>query len=120
MDRPQRLAQRQEQLTAQLHGGRVTPASGSGSTVKNDVRNDDWSIEVKSTSAKSYSLSKDVLAAAEKNALSDGRKMALVVSFVPPRSTATRATRYVVLSEDDFLELTQHTPDNPATYRLGW
>lgn len=107
MDRPQRLARTAEHLTAANNGGRVTPQSGSGRTVKNDSRNDGWSFEDKSTSAKSYSLSRDVLATAEKHALADGRRMALVVSFFPPRASPGQPKRYVVVSEDDFLELTQ-------------
>lgn len=108
MDRPQRLARNQENLTAKLHHGRVTPGSGSGHMTKNDVRNDQWSIEVKSTSALTYSLNRDVLAVAERHALSDGRKMALVVAFMPKRATTlAKPKRYVVLTEDDYLELTQ-------------
>lgn len=102
MDRPQRLARRQESVTATKHGGRVTPASGSGS-VKNDIRNTEWSLEVKSTSKRSYSVSLDTLAKAEKNALEDGRRMALVLAFLTPGKPAKR---YVLVAEDDYLELT--------------
>lgn len=94
----------------------MTPASGSGGTVKNDVRNDQWSIEVKSTSAASYALRADVLAMAEKNALADGRQMALVVAFVPRRSHPGRAKRYVVMTEDDFLEREQELAQLIDTY----
>lgn len=105
MDRPQRLARKQENLTAEKHGGQVTPASGSGRTVKNDVRNHEWSIEVKSTSALSYSLKAETLVLAEKHALVDGRRMALVVAFVG--RMLARPRRYVVTTEDDFLEREQ-------------
>jgi hypothetical protein len=107
LDRPQRLARKQENLTAEKHGGQVTPGSGSGQTVKNDVRNVKWSIEVKSTANMSYSLRRDVLLQAEGNALADGRRMALVVAFVAKPGGYTRAQRYVVTTEDDFLEREQ-------------
>lgn len=104
MDRPQRIARKAERTTAERHGGRVTPASGSGSTVKNDVRNDDWSFEVKSTSNLSYSLKADSLIVAENNALSDGRRMAFIVEFA--RTFPIPTKRYVIISEDDFREIT--------------
>lgn len=109
MDKPQRLARKEEQRTAELHGGRVTPASGSGPAVKNDVRNTGWSFEVKSTSKLSYSLRRDLIAQVEGNALADGRRMAMIVSFAPVTGTSpgqygNRARRYVLTTEDDFLE----------------
>lgn len=107
MDRPQRLARNAEHLTATNNRGRVTPQSGSGRTTKNDVRNDEWSFEVKSTSGKTYSVSREVLDTATQHALADGRRMALVIHFNPPRTMPGRAKRYVLMSEDDFLELTQ-------------
>ena len=103
MELPQRRARKAEQETADRHGARLTPASGSG-TIKNDARNDEWSIEVKSTSAWTYGLDQSVLAIAENNALVDGRRMLLVVTFVPKRAQPGRAKRYVVMSEDDHLE----------------
>jgi hypothetical protein len=75
--------------------------------VKNDSRNADWSFEDKSTSGKTYSLSREVLATAEKHALADGRKMALVVTFFPKRAQPAPPKRYVVMTEDDFLEREQ-------------
>lgn len=97
------MARKQEQVTAVKHGGRVTPASGSGELVKNDVRNADWSIEQKTTTRKTYSLALETFETAEKHALIDGRRAAMVISYdkglgKPPR-------RLVVLSEDDYLEL---------------
>jgi hypothetical protein len=109
VDRPQREARRQENITAVKHGGKVTPASGSGS-VKNDVRNDEWSFEVKSTSNRSYSISLDTLARLEDNALQDGRRMALVVSFV---TRTGQARRYVLVDENDFIEKLEHGTQTP-------
>lgn len=110
MDRPQRLARKAEEKTAELHGGRITPGSGSGRATKNDVRNEKWSFEVKSTSHKTYPLTREVLKKAEDNAMVDGRHMALVVEFVnPPGMYHARlhAGRYVTMTEDDFLEREQ-------------
>lgn len=102
MDRAHRLAVKQETVTANRHGGRTTPASGSGD-VKNDVRNDDWSFEVKTTTKKSYSLTRTVLETAERHALEDGRRMALIVCF--DNGQGRLPTRYVVIDENDFEEL---------------
>lgn len=106
MDRPQRLARDAERTTAVRHRARTTPQSGSG-TVKNDSRNEEWSFEDKSTSGMTYSLSREVLATAERHALADSRRMALIVTFFPKRAHAGPPKRYVVVAEDDFLELTQ-------------
>jgi hypothetical protein len=75
--------------------------------VKNDSRNADWSFEDKSTSGKTYSLSREVLATAEKHALADRRKMALVITYFPARAQPAPPKRYVVMTEDDFLEREQ-------------
>ena len=100
MDRPQRLARKQERETARLHGGRVTPASGSG-YVKNDVTSQEWSFEVKSTEQKGYRITREALERAGRNAREDGKRMAFVISFI----TGLTSQRYVVISEDDYSEL---------------
>src|SRR6185437_15393868 len=101
MDRAHRLARKQESVTAANHGGRVTPASGSG-TVKNDVRTSDWSIEVKTTTQKTYSLAYRTWVTAERHALADGRKPAMVIAF--DRGLGHHPKRLVVIDEDDFIE----------------
>ena len=103
MDRAHRIARQQEGVTAINHGGRGTPASGSGSKTKNDVRTDDWSFEVKSTIKKTYSLALSVFELAETHALRDGRRAAMVIAF--DQGIGRRPRRLVVLSEEDFLEL---------------
>lgn len=100
MERPQRLARKAERMTAERHGTRLNPQSGSGS-VKNDSRNKTWSVEDKSTSGLTYTLHKDTLLVAERQALADGRRMKLVVTFF---GQATPPKRYVVLTEEDHLE----------------
>lgn len=101
MDRAHRQARVQENVTASNMLGRVTPASGSGD-VKNDVRNDEWSIEVKTTTRLSYPMALSTLETAETHALSDARRPALFVAFV--RGIGRTAKRYVVTTEDDFIE----------------
>lgn len=100
MDKPQRLALKQEQLTTELHGGRLTPASGTGRGVKNDVRTPEWSIEVKSTSGLGYRVDRDTLQRSEHNALKDGRRFLLLIAFLWPG----RSRRYVLMTEEDHLE----------------
>lgn len=102
MDRAHRVARQQENVTAANHGGRGTPASGAGS-IKNDVRTDDWSLEVKTTTQKTYSLALSTWLTAEKHALIDGRRAAMVIAF--DQGIGRRPKRLVVIDEDDFIEL---------------
>lgn len=103
MDRAHRIARKQEEVTAANHGGRGTPASGSGDKTKNDVRNDDWSFEVKTTTKKTYSLALSTFETAEKHALVDGRRAAMVIAY--DQGIGRRPRRLVVMDEDDFIEL---------------
>lgn len=103
MDKARRAARAAERETARRHGGRLTPASGAGD-VKNDVLREGWSTEVKNTTAVSYRLHLADLVRAEDHAVLQGRRMAFLVSFSGPPDP--RPHRYVLMSEDDFLELT--------------
>lgn len=105
MDRAHRVARKAEEVTATKHGGRGTPMSGSGS-IKNDVRNDDWSFEVKTTTQTTYSLAYRTWITAERHALADGRRAAMVICF--DRGLGKPPKRLVVLDEDDFIELTEY------------
>jgi hypothetical protein len=100
------MARKQEQVTAANHGGRGTPASGSGELTKNDVRNEEWSFEVKTTTRKSYSLALETFETAEKHALADGRRAAMVIAY--DRGLGRAPRRLVVMSEDDYLELIEN------------
>ncbi|MBD0734093.1 hypothetical protein [Streptomyces sp. CBMA29] len=62
-------------------GGRVTPGSGNQWHTKNDVIAPGWSVECKTTGAKSFSLKADDLRTAERNALIDGREVLFVVDM---------------------------------------
>ncbi|MEU1816057.1 hypothetical protein ABZ543_12800 [Streptomyces roseifaciens] len=97
MYEPIKASRRQEKAVAKKVGGQVTPASGSGWAVKNDVRSNDWSLECKWTAAKSYRLSSSDLKHAERNALLDGRDMAFVVEMC--------GRTWVTVSEATFLRL---------------
>lgn len=100
-------SQRQEREAAKRYGGKVNAGSGNSTGHKNDVRTPRdgtaLSIEFKTTRAKSYSLKREDLLRAEREALLDGRSALFGVEF---RIEAPyRRFRYVVISEDDFLDL---------------
>lgn len=97
MDRRIRDSRRQEKRVARDLGGRVTPGSGNQWFVKNDVIAPGWSVECKTTQAKSYPLRLDVLRTAEKNAMLENRAMALVVEI--------QGHHYAVLPYRTFLNL---------------
>ncbi|KJK56222.1 hypothetical protein [Saccharothrix sp. ST-888] len=97
MDERIRASRRQETNLARAVGGRRTSGSGNGWAVKNDVRNEKWSIECKTTSKQSYSLTHKALVAAEKNALLDFRTMAFAVEMC--------GRTWVVLSYETFASL---------------
>lgn len=95
---PTRRSRRQEQAGATRFGGRVTPGSGNGWAVKNDVKTDDTSYEYKFTDKKSYSLKVDELVKAERNALMDsGRNFAFVIEL--------GGREYVTLTRERYEEL---------------
>lgn len=99
MDPRMRASKKQEARVARDQGGRVTPGSGNGWAVKNDVKNADWSFECKTTTKGSYRLTSGALALAERNALLDGREMAFV--------TEIDGRMWVTLSYENFTALTQ-------------
>lgn len=74
-------SQRQEQDWADDIDGRTTPGSGNTWSRKNDVRSDRWSLELKTTAAKQYSLKAADLRIAERNAIMDGREFAFGIEM---------------------------------------
>jgi hypothetical protein len=116
VDRPQRLARNQEKVTATLHGGRVTPGSGAGSLIKNDVTNDGWSFEVKTTQQKGYRLTLDTWMTTEHEALVHGKRPAMIISFW---TAANRAKRLVVMDENDFIEMLQKVTEHGLEIETG-
>ena len=66
-------SRKQEDRYAKDYGGRRAPGSGNGVWVKNDVRTETESWELKTTSKMQYTLKHADLEKAEKHALIDGR-----------------------------------------------
>lgn len=95
MDRRIKASRTQEKRLAQKIGGVTTAGSGNGWAVKNDVRNNKWSIECKTTTSSRFSVTHDALVNAEKNAILDMRNMAFVIEM--------RGRNWVVISEANFL-----------------
>jgi hypothetical protein len=87
----------QERRAAKLYGGSVNSGSGNGPWRKNDVRTEDESWELKTTSKKQYPLKHDELVQAEKYAMLDGREMRFGIEMC--------GRNWIVLSEDDYLAL---------------
>ena len=98
----QRMANKHEAEVAGAFGGQVTPMSGAGWVSKNDVYTAFEQIECKATEAFSYSLRVGLLQELEKQALLSGKRMVLDIKFQP---RGERPGRFVVLTEDDYLEL---------------
>jgi hypothetical protein len=103
MDERIRRSRRQERRGAGIFGGTVNAGSGNGAR-KNDVRTPTESIEFKSTKAASYSLKLADLGAAWVHALNDNRRMLFGIEFAS-RDRGIVPTRYIVMTEDDYLEL---------------
>ncbi|MFC9505372.1 hypothetical protein [Streptomyces sp. NPDC057002] len=103
MDRRIKASRDQEKRLASKIGGTTTAGSGNGWAVKNDVRNKAWSIECKTTTRSSFTLTHSTLVNAEKNAILDMRDMALAVEMC--------GRTWVVISEQTFLRLIEHEED---------
>lgn len=91
-------SRKQEERYAKDYGGRRAPGSGNGTWVKNDVRTDDVSWELKTTSKSQYILKHDDLIKAEKHALIDGREMRFGIEMC--------GRDWVVMSKEDYDVLT--------------
>ena len=102
MDRPQRLARRQEQQAARSYGGRATPASGSRDT-KGDVETATELIECKHTERKSFSLKLAELMRAATQAILASKRMVFEVEFTQP--DGSHPVRFVVLNKDEYIAM---------------
>lgn len=103
MDRPQRLARKQERKGAESYGGRLTPASGSKIDAKADAESDSEFIEFKHTEKKSFGLKLDELLKVARHAILAGKRMVFEVEFTRP--DGTWPVRFVVLNKDEYMEL---------------
>lgn len=91
-------SRKQEDDLASTYRGSRNMMSGAGWVRKADVRSDDMLIEAKTTAAKSYSLKLSELRELRKQAIMDDRMPVFIVDI--------QGHRYVVLDENDWLELT--------------
>ena len=93
-------SRKQEKRTAERYGGSVNAMSGAGWMRKADVRTEEFMIENKcrmDPEAKSYSIKKQDLRDLTKRARLEGR--------IPLLQFDLGTHNYVVLVEDDFLDL---------------
>lgn len=93
----QKRSQAQERRLEKAFDGQRAAASGAFWSRKGDVRGEKYLIEAKTTAAKSFSLKSSELKKIETEALLVGR--------VPVFCVEMSGRNYVVLLEDDFLEL---------------
>ena len=95
----QRESRKHEDRLAKAVGGQRTAASGAFWSRKGDVRSRDLLIEHKWTGKLSVSVKAAVLEKIVKEAILDGR--------MPVLGFHLNGENYVMLTEDDFLELRQ-------------
>lgn len=95
----QKQSKKHENRLAKAVGGSRTAASGAFWSRKGDVRSDDLLIEHKWTGKLSFSVKAAVLEKIVKEAIMDSRTPVLGISL--------NNENYVLLTEDDFLELRQ-------------
>ena len=100
----QKQSQKHEKRIAKKVGGSRTAASGAFWSRKGDVRSDDLLFEHKWTGKKSFSVKAEVL---EKIVLE-----AVIDSRMPVLGLSLNNKNYVVLTEDDFLEMREKLQDN--------
>lgn len=99
----QKMSQRHERRLEKVIGGSRTAASGAFWSRKGDVRNDDLLIEHKFTGNKSFSLKAEALVKIFNEAVMAGR--------MPVFGIALGGRNYVILEEDDFIEMYEKTKD---------
>jgi hypothetical protein len=103
----QKQSQKHEKRLAKVVGGSRTAASGAFWSRKGDVRSGDLLIEHKWTGKSSFTVKAAVLEKIVKEAILDSRMPVLGVSL--------NNENYVLLTEDDFLELHQRVQECTCT-----
>lgn len=99
MDKPQRLARRQEQKSADFYGGRLVAASGSGDA-KGDIITGTELIECKHTERQSFGLRRLDFFQHARNALLANRRPVWEIEYTDPDG---RHPQYVIcLDRDDY------------------
>lgn len=105
----QRQSRKHEDRLAKRVQGKRTAASGAFWSRKGDVRSQDLLIEHKWTGKASFTVKATVLEKIVKEAILDSRTPVLGFSL--------NNENYVMLTEDDFLELRQNLQECPCTKR---
>ena len=93
----QKQSQKHEKRLAKAIGGSVSAASGAFWSRKGDVRNKELLIEHKWTGKKQVTIKSDVLKKITREAILDNR--------IPVLGLHLDGENYVVLLEDDYLEM---------------
>ena len=93
----QKQSQKHEKRLAKVIGGSVSAASGAFWSRKGDVRNKELLIEHKWTGKKQVTIKSDVLKKITREAILDSR--------IPVLGLHLDGENYVVLLEDDYLEM---------------
>ena len=102
MDKPQRLARRQERNAAAAYDGSLVPMSGSGSR-KGDVETGTELIECKHTEQRGYRLTLADWARHAMAAILAGKRALWEIEYTDPDGKAP--IQLVVLDRNDYLEL---------------
>ena len=92
-------SKKQEERTAEKYNGSRNVMSGAGWVRKNDVRTIDLLVENKFTDKKSYSIQSQDMVKLARTAILEDR--------VPVLQIDLGGRSYVVILEDDFLEMIQ-------------
>lgn len=98
----QRMSNKHEDEVAAAFEGDVTPMSGAGWIRKGDIHTPIELVECKATEAKSYSLTLKLVEEVERLGLLAGKRGVLNVKLQP---LGVRPRRFVVIPEEDYLEL---------------
>jgi hypothetical protein len=103
----QKQSKKHEDRLAKAIGGQRSAASGAFWSRKGDVRSTDLLIEHKWTGKASFTVKAAVLEKIVKEAILDSRTPVLGISL--------NNENYVMLTEDDFLELRQNLQEHTCT-----
>lgn len=102
MNRPQRLARRQEQRSADFYGATLTPASGSGDS-KGDAFTATELFEFKHTERQSFGLRFRDFAAHRLHSLQAGRRPVMEIEYTDPNGLHPHYL--LVMDRDDYVAM---------------
>lgn len=100
-----RAGKAHEKSLAKRIGADLTPGSGALDGAKGDMKKGDFLIEAKTSTRESFTVKRDVLHKIRGEAMAIGKYPALAVSFVNEEGKSTKNDRWVMLTEQDFLDL---------------